>query len=251
MTDLKKYIEKILHIQPDATRITVGGTGGAETTIILYMLCKYYEDRPDVDIYVYTCNKTTLDSDVYTEGTQAHRMMVKMAEYTSKQPYHLIKTWGSKQSEALCEEHGLSIWEIPRVIEQSYAKEVVEKFDIHAYYSGWNIMITPNQWDALLQDFPKESRGRLTDHYRQGKPVRGYTEQFNDTCVRITPFVSWTKDKIVKVYKDLGVIDLYKETTSCPDNLEPCFGKCEQKCKKQFKFNCIERVYAERFNGIE
>lgn len=251
MIDFRQFVEQTLHIQPNAKRISVGGTGGVETTLILYLLCKYYEDAPDVDIFVYTCNKTTLDSDVHTEGTQAHRMMVKLSEYTTKQPYHVIKTWGSSESQRLCEKHGLSIWEIPRIIEQSYAKEVVEKFDIHAYYSGWNVMITPDQWDSHLTDFSQDSRDMLLKHYRQGNPVRGYTEQFSDTCVRITPFVDWTKEKIVSIYKDLDLIGLYKETTSCPEQLEPCFGKCENKCKTKFKYNCIERVFAERYNGIE
>lgn len=260
----KEIIEKWLHPQPDAKNVLLAFTGGVETTLMAYMACKYYENT-DVNVYFYTVNVIQpaklpweITNDQYgpeTEVGSASTVLAKIKAMTGKQFMHFCRYHTQDEVEACMQEHKYKrAFDVTRHFDPPFAMELYNNFNMDVWYSGRNRMFSSQQVKDHV-DFLEEDTHRveILDNHAFAKLDRPIIQE-TDEFTRITPFLDVTKDIVLDIYKQLGIVDLYKQTLSCPYPYDQCYGKCEKMIKvsgTDYKTNCFERLTAESLCQIK
>jgi len=99
----RQIIAKLLRVEehPVAGRILCPSTGGVETTLIAYMLCKYYEDNDDIELFFYTANlfeppveihdRMEDEYNPFMNCLEGSTLLYRVREKTTKQFSHMIR----------------------------------------------------------------------------------------------------------------------------------------------------------------
>lgn len=248
-------IEDIIKPQKNVKNIIVSYSGGAESSLILYLLCKYYE-KTDVKIIAYTISKFTADEDPNgwtPESVQAARVFQYIQNYTEQQPLHIIEYWNNYQQTQIMEKNNLKDpLEAKPIIEQDLGKRLLDLYDANVWYSGWSMMPSIGNMNTILSEYDKDMISTSVGWSDKHEPIRDIVMDFG-YYTKVTPFAQTDKADVLSMYMKLGLFNqLYKKTISCPYHYGPCYNKCSDTLKTRTvaKSDCLERLYAERFNGV-
>lgn len=260
----KELIEKWLQPPSGAKNVLFAFTGGVETTLMAYMACKYYENT-DVNVYFYTVNVIQpaklpweMTKDQYSPETEvgsASTVLSKVRALTSKKFTHLCRYHTSEEVEECMKEHKYKrAFDVTRHFDIPYAMELYKSLNADAWYSGRNRMFSSAQVKEHVNYLEEDSdRVDILDEHAFAKLDRPIV-QVTDEFTRITPFLDVTKDVVIDIYKQLDIVDLYKQTLSCPYPYDTCYGKCGDMIKvsgTDYKTNCFERLTAESICNIK
>ena len=210
------------------TTIGVKLSGGADSSIIYYMLCDKYKNNPKVDIAV-----ITLDTDVknwYIDG--AKRIIKIVGELTGKYPIeHFTNTVTHSNENYLSGQEDL-------------VQKAILKYNIKDFYNG--VTNNPNVFDMTAY-FKKQKKVNRKDKLKHNDEwmsivkALAYRDKTRDTGVEVN-LQSPLFDKLstAKAYKDHNMMEkLYPYTYSCEDDAnDPKDGHCGT-C-----FFCLERLFA-------
>lgn len=249
-------IEEIIFPQNDVKNIVVSYSGGVESTLLLYLLCKYYE-KTDVKIIAYTISKFTADEEVAAskgwtpESVQAAKVMQYVQNLTEKQPLHIIEYWNKSQQKEIMKKYNLKKpLEAKPIIEQELGLKILETYNANVWYSGYSIFPSVINMKVILHDYDKDL---IQDTIGFDQIVHtDNVEQF-ETYTKVRPFATLNKSDVLHLYMKLNLFhSLYKKTISCPYHYGPCFNQCQDtiKARTVAKSDCLERLYAERLNGV-
>tara|TARA_B100000900_G_scaffold416281_1_gene451039 strand:+ start:9622 stop:12114 length:2493 start_codon:yes stop_codon:yes gene_type:complete len=233
---------------PDWKRIAVNVSGGADSCLLTYLLCKHiHENNIDCKIDVITHSR------VWTIRPWAGPVSVNV--------YNALKEkWPNIIGERL-------VNYVPPELEHSTLGNIVnDRSGDQIIVQSYNdFAAAQNNYSAIFNattknpsmDVPAEDRMLNRDHNAFGFDEFACIYNNYWQCM---PFIATEKDWVVKQYKDLGILDLYTTTRSCEGDGRhggPLLGKDYwwfkynadepvETCGKCFW--CVERKWAEDQN---
>lgn len=264
----KKIVENWLHVNelPTKGRILAPSTGGVETTLIAYMLCKLYEDNDDVELFFYTANlfeppvelhdRMEDEYNPYMNALEGSTILYRIREKTTKQFDHVVRYYTTDEVEEVRVKTNKK-WPFYTVkdFDVPTAHTLIEQFGIDVWYTGRNRPYTPEEVKSSVMYLEQDA------DYIEGV----HSNPFNDMSIPfvehtekykvIRPFKELKKHEVIHIYEQLGIMDLFYRTVSCP-HINPgigCHGQCQYMLglpKKLWKNNCFERLTAEVQAGI-
>lgn len=264
----RELIKKLLRVEehPKSGRILSPSTGGVETTLIAYMLCKYYEDNPNMELFFYTANlfeppvelhdRMEDEYNPYMNALEGSTILYRIREKTKKQFSHMVRYFTQDEVEKMRVDtnkrlpfHTVKDFDVP------YATDLIAQLGIDIWYTGRNKAYTPEEIKSTVNYLKKD------ESYIDGtsaNPFHDMTIPFVDqkeTHKIIRPFVPLQKHEVISIYEELDIMDLFYRTVSCP-HINPgigCHGQCQYMLglpNKEWKNNCFERLTAETKYGI-
>ena len=251
---------------PNKGNILVPCTGGAETTLIQYMLAKYYEDNNNVNIYGYTLNVFEPPAELHTQmedeynpfmnAYEGSALLYRIMEKTTKKINHIVRYFTVDEVLAVKREKNYDrIFNVPRDFDIPMAEDLVEKLNCSVWYTGRNKMYTTEQIRNTVLHLEQDHNGlKSADTHLFNKIDIPVVTQ-RDGYKVIRPFLELQKHEVFKIYEELDILDLLKKTVSCP-HINPgtgCHGNCQYMLSlkdKTWKSNCFERLTAETLYGI-
>lgn len=264
----RELIKKLLRVEehPKSGRILSPSTGGVETTLIAYMLCKYYEDNPNMELFFYTANlfeppvelhdRMEDEYNPYMNALEGSTILYRVREKTKKQFSHMVRYFTQDEVEKMRVDtnkrlpfHTVKDFDVP------YATDLIAQLGIDIWYTGRNKAYTPEEIKSTVNYLKKD------ESYIDGtsaNPFHDMTIPFVDqkeTHKIIRPFVPLQKHEVISIYEELDIMDLFYRTVSCP-HINPgigCHGQCQYMLglpNKEWKNNCFERLTAETKYGI-
>lgn len=264
----QELIKKLLRVEehPNSGRILSPSTGGVETTLIAYMLCKYYEDNPNMELFFYTANlfeppvelhdRMEDEYNPYMNALEGSTILYRVREKTKKQFSHMVRYFTQDEVEKMRVDtnkrlpfHTVKDFDVP------YATDLIAQLGIDIWYTGRNKAYTPEEIKSTVNYLKKD------ESYIDGtsaNPFHDMTIPFVDqkeTHKIIRPFVPLQKHEVISIYEELDIMDLFYRTVSCP-HINPgigCHGQCQYMLglpNKEWKNNCFERLTAETKYGI-
>lgn len=264
----QELIKKLLRVEehPKSGRILSPSTGGVETTLIAYMLCKYYEDNPNMELFFYTANlfeppvelhdRMEDEYNPYMNALEGSTILYRIREKTKKQFSHMVRYFTQDEVEKMRVDtnkrlpfHTVKDFDVP------YATDLIAQLGIDIWYTGRNKAYTPEEIKSTVNYLKKD------ESYIDGtsaNPFHDMTIPFVDqkeTHKIIRPFVPLQKHEVISIYEELDIMDLFYRTVSCP-HINPgigCHGQCQYMLglpNKEWKNNCFERLTAETKYGI-
>ena len=264
----QEIIKKLLRVEehPNSGRILSPSTGGVETTLIAYMLCKYYEDNPNMELFFYTANlfeppvelhdRMEDEYNPYMNALEGSTILYRIREKTKKQFSHMVRYFTQDEVEKMRIDtnkrlpfHTVKDFDVP------YATDLIAQLGIDIWYTGRNKAYAPEEIKSTVNYLKKD------ESYIDGtsaNPFHDMTIPFVDqkeTHKIIRPFVPLQKHEIIGIYEELDIMDLFYRTVSCP-HINPgigCHGQCQYMLglpNKEWKNNCFERLTAETKYGI-
>ena len=267
-TEHKKIIENLLNVDehPTKGRILSPSTGGVETTLIGYMLCKYYEDNPDIELFFYTANlfeppvelhdRMEDEYNPYMNALEGSTILYRIREKTSKQFSHMVRYFTQDEVEQMriatnkrLPFHTVKDFDVP------YAADLIKQLGIDIWYTGRNKAYTPEEIKSSVNYLKKDEgyiNGTIHNPFHNME-IPFVTDEGSYKVLR--PFVPLQKHEIIAIYEQLGIMDLFYRTVSCP-HINPgigCHGQCQYMLglpNKEWKNNCLERLTAETKYGI-
>ena len=264
----REIIKKWLRVEehPTKGRILSPSTGGVETTLIAYMLCKYYEDNDDIELFFYTANVFEPPVEIHDRMEDEYNpfmnclegasLLYRVREKTTKQFSHMIRYFTQDEVEKVRVETNKKLpFYTVRYFDVPYAADLIEQLGADIWYTGRNKPYTPEQVKANINYLEKDI-GHIEENV--SNPFNDMTIPFVDqkeTHKIIRPFVPYLKHEIIGLYEELGIMDLFYRTVSCP-HINPgigCHGQCQYMIGlpgKEWKTNCFERLTAETLYGI-
>jgi len=264
----KKIVENWLHVDelPTKGRILAPSTGGVETTLIAYMLCKLYEDNDDVELFFYTANlfeppvelhdRMEDEYKPYMNALEGSTILYRIREKTTKQFDHVVRYYTTDEVEEVRVKTNKK-WPFYTVkdFDLPTAHALIEQFNIDVWYTGRNKPYTPEEVKSSVMYLEQDA------DYIEGV----HSNPFNDMSIPfvehtenykvIRPFKQLKKHEVIHIYEQLGIMDLFFRTVSCP-HINPgigCHGQCQYMLglpKKLWKNNCFERLTAEVQAGV-
>lgn len=263
----REIIKKWLRVEehPTKGRILSPSTGGVETTLIAYMLCKYYEGNDDIELFFYTANlfeppveihdRMEDEYNPFMNCLEGSTLLYRVREKTTKQFSHMIRYFTQDEVEKVRVETNKALpFYTVKDFDVPYAADLIKQLDADIWYTGRNKPYTPEQVKASVNYLQKDA------DYIEGvtsNPFNDMTIPFVDqkeTHKIIRPFVPLQKHEVMDIYEELGVMDLFYRTVSCP-HINPgigCHGQCQYMLglpEKKWKNNCFERLTAETIYG--
>lgn len=264
----REIIKKLLRVEehPESGRILSPSTGGVETTLIAYMLCKYYEDTPNMELFFYTANlfeppvelhdRMEDEYNPYMNALEGSTILYRIREKTKKQFSHMVRYFTQDEVEEMrvatnkrLPFHTVKDFDVP------YATDLIAQLGIDVWYTGRNKAYTPEEIKSTVNYLKKD------EGYIDGTSANPFHDMsvpfvdYKDDHTIIRPFVPLQKHEIIKIYEDLDIMDLFYRTVSCP-HINPgigCHGQCQYMLglpNKEWKNNCFERLTAETKYGI-
>ena len=171
--------------------ICISMSGGADSSILFYILMKYAPGP----IHVFSCgNGRTNNQEV--EGA------IRVINYVMK----------------TIERHDVTFhahWEKHKLTHNAFNEDLIQKFNISVIYAGFT---TPPPEDAIT-DFDTEAC--YGGKHESGVTYPNYHRDGKLYC----PFANINKREIAALYKELDVEDLYSVTRSC-ESLTLIGGHC-------------------------
>lgn len=263
----REIVKKLLRVEehPKSGRILSPSTGGVETTLIAYMLCKYYEDNPDMELFFYTANlfeppvelhdRMEDEYNPYMNALEGSTILYRIREKTKKQFSHMVRYFTQDEVEEMrvatnkrLPFHTVKDFDVP------YATDLIAQLGIDVWYTGRNKAYTPEEIKSTVNYLKKDENyidGTATNPFHNMEiPFVDYKDDYKI----IRPFVPLQKHEIIKIYEDLDIMDLFYRTVSCP-HINPgigCHGQCQYMLglpNKEWKNNCLERLTAETKYG--
>jgi len=136
---------------PNKGNILVPCTGGAETTLIQYMLAKYYEDNNNVNIYGYTLNVFEPPAELHTQmedeynpfmnAYEGSALLYRIMEKTTKKINHIVRYFTVDEVLAVKREKNYDrIFNVPRDFDIPMAEDLVEKLNCSVWYTGRGVI---------------------------------------------------------------------------------------------------------------
>lgn len=246
-------------------RILAPSTGGVETTLIAYMLCKYYEDNPDMELFFYTANlfeppvelhdRMEDEYKPYMNALEANTLLYRIREKTTKQFNHMVRYFTQDEVEEMRVKTG-RLWPFHTVkdFDVPYAADLIDTLGIDIWFTGRNKAYSTDQIKENVNYLEQDEQyiDGTADNPFHDMTVP-YVEQKDGHKV-LRPFVPLQKHEIIKIYEDLDIMDLFYRTVSCP-HINPgigCHGQCQYMLglpDKKWKNNCLERLTAETLYG--
>lgn len=264
LTIVKKWLQSD-HL-PNKGNILVPCTGGAETTLIQYMLAKYYEDNNNVNIYGYTLNVFEPPAELHTQmedeynpfmnAYEGSALLYRIMEKTTKKIDHIVRYFTVDEVLAVKESQNYDrIFNVPRDFDIPLAKSLIEKLNIDVWFTGRNRMYTTEQIRNTVMHLEQDHKSleHADTHLFNKIDIPVVTEAEGYKVIR--PFLELQKHEVFAIYKELGIMDLLLRTVSCP-HINPgvgCHGSCQYMLSlkdKTWKSNCMERLTAETLFGI-
>ena len=264
----REMIKKWLRVEehPTKGRILSPSTGGVETTLIAYMLCKYYEDNDDIELFFYTANLFEPPAEIHDRMEDEYNpfmnclegstLLYRVREKTTKQFSHMIRYFTQDEVEKVRVETNKRLpFYTVKDFDVPYAADLIEQLGADIWYTGRNKPYTSEQVKASVNYLEKDAG------YIEGvanNPFNDMSIPFVDqkeTHKIIRPFVPLQKHEVIGLYEELGIMDLFYRTVSCP-HINPgigCHGQCQYMLglpEKEWKNNCFERLTAETLYGI-
>ena len=264
----RDIISKLLRVEehPVKGRILSPSTGGVETTLIAYMLCKYYEDNNDIELFFYTANlfeppvelhdRMEDEYNPYMNALEGSTILYRVREKTKKQFSHMVRYFTQDEVEEMrvatnkrLPFHTVKDFDVP------YAADLIKQLGIDIWYTGRNKPYTPEQVKETVNYLKKDE---VYINGTSANPFNNMSIPFveqKDGHKVLRPFVPLQKHEIIKIYEDLDIMDLFYRTVSCP-HINPgigCHGNCQHMLglpNKEWKNNCFERLTAETKYGI-
>lgn len=264
----KEIIKKLLWVEelPIKGRILAPSTGGVETTLIAYMLTKYYENNDDIELFFYTSNlfeppvelhdRMEDEYKPYMNALEGSTILYRIREKTTKQFSHMVRYFTQDEVEEVrvATNKTLPFYTV-KDFDVPYAADLIKQLGIDVWYTGRNKPYSPEQVKASVNYLEKDA------DYIEGvvhNPFNDMSIPFvdqKDGYKIIRPFVPMQKHEVIKVYEELDIMDLFYRTVSCP-HINPgigCHGQCQYMLglpNKEWKNNCFERLTAETLYGI-
>lgn len=263
----KAIVEKWLPINdlPKKGRILSPSTGGVETTLMAYMLCKYYEDNPDVELFFYTAGLFPPPDDIkirmeneykpWMTANEGSALLYRVTEKTTKKFSHMVRYWTPKEVVKVSKEkgHGKVFYAV-KEFDVPYATDLINQLNIDVWFTGRNKPYTAETIRAsvnVLEESESEIDDGVTHHFHDQLPF--VDDKGHYKVAR--PFKDLYKHEVIGIYESLGIMDLFFRTVSCP-HVYPgngCHGECKHMLPltgKHWKNNCIERLTAEVQYGL-
>jgi|TARA_B110000977_G_C11046023_1_gene480553 hypothetical protein len=264
----RDIISNLLRVEehPVKGRILSPSTGGVETTLMAYMLCKYYEDNSDIELFFYTANlfeppvelhdRMEDEYKPYMNALEGSTILYRLREKTTKQFSHMVRYFTQDEVEDMrvSTNKRLPFYTV-KDFDVPYALDLIKQLGMDIWYTGRNRPYTPEQVRETVNYLEQDSES--IDGI-SSNPFNDMSIPFVEQCDGykiLRPFVPLQKHEIISIYEQLDIMDLFYRTVSCP-HINPgigCHGQCQYMLglpNKEWKNNCFERLTAETKYGI-
>ena len=221
--------------------VAIALSGGADSALLAYMICqKATEENHDIIVHVINhvrCWKTK-PWQQHNADVVYNWLFQKFYQITFKRHTNFIAPeleYGNIGPN-LTDEYGKQV-SGDNIQSRAYAEYICKKYNIDAFYNG----VTRNPRLALLNSMDERDIDPTEDN-------KHLLEMKHMGFMAYHPFRFTDKSKIVKMYNELGIMDLFEITRSCegeiaginytnyiPGQYVPVCGEC---------FWCKERGWA-------
>lgn len=264
----EQIVKNYLRVEelPEKGRILSPSTGGVETTLIAYMLTKYYENNDDIELFFYTANlfeppvelhdRMEDEYNPYMNALEGSTILYRIREKTTKQFSHMVRYFTQDEVEEVRVRTNKRLpFYTVKDFDVPYAMDLIKQLNIDVWYTGRNKPYTPEQVKASV-NYLEQDAGYIDGTVNN--PFNDMSIPFvdqKDGYKIIRPFVPMQKHEVIGIYEELGIMDLFYRTVSCP-HINPgigCHGQCQYMLglpNKEWKNNCFERLTAETIYGI-
>lgn len=217
------------------TNVGIKMSGGADSSMVYYMLCDMYRDRPDVSIYALTLS--TSGKPYYADF--AARVIDVVGGMTGRYPTHHFTKFIDHSDWGNSEPYNRG--------QEDLVEEVKSAVDLDIIYSGLTQNPDPNDMrDYLMGNLSRFNLNREEAQWHLDTRDRSRDPQnFNlaEQYTRNKPFIHGDKKLVAAAYDEYDLMgSLYPYTFSC-EAVNEYKGIAETKhCGTCFF--CLERYYA-------
>jgi hypothetical protein len=224
---------------PSCKKIAVRLSGGPDSALIYYVLCDYYKDQSDVELFPYTMSSPLRPHSI--------KWAKKIVEFTGNK----TGKWPTKHYHLHHEEHNANNDQDTNLFEYTNGQEILEhqvnqEQNIHIRYTGLSMNCPASELEKFVESLPYN---RAMKYYSSIETRARDRDTFFDSRIRFLtsyysflPLVNVDKREVKKLY------DSYNLTKT----LFPLTWSCEHSTQNQHEnpkhcgscYFCLEREFA-------